>query len=173
MGIPMAYHLHKRGYLAAVWNRTPSKAATFASETGNLHASDLSELCKMCQAIVLSVSRDEDVKRVVSDMLPHLQPQTIVIDTSTINPDTAVDIAFQLKQHDVDFLDAPVTGGVEGAKKGVLAMMVGGDAAVLQRATPLLQCFTSRIEHMGTNGKGQAAKAVNQLMAAGINQAVF
>ncbi|MCG6968920.1 MAG: NAD(P)-dependent oxidoreductase [Gammaproteobacteria bacterium] len=172
MGIPMAYHLHKRGYLVAVWNRTASKAATFAEETANLHASELSELCDMCQVIILCVSRDEDVRNLINDMLPHLQPQTIVIDTSTTNPDTAQDIGFQLNQHNVDFLDAPVTGGVEGAKKGVLAMMVGGDAAVLQRATPVLQSFTSRIEHMGTHGKGQAAKAVNQLMAAGINQAV-
>jgi 3-hydroxyisobutyrate dehydrogenase len=81
-------------------------------------------------------------------------------------------MALQLKQQDVDFLDAPVTGGVEGAKKGTLAMMVGGDAAVLERVRPVLQSFTARIEHMGSHGKGQAAKAVNQLMAAGINQAV-
>jgi 3-hydroxyisobutyrate dehydrogenase len=172
MGIPMAFHIHKRGYLAAVWNRTPSKAATFASQTDNIHTSDLSELCEMCQVIILCVSRDEDVTSVVNQMLPHLKPQTIVIDTSTINPDTAVDMALQLKQQDVDFLDAPVTGGVEGAKKGTLAMMVGGDAAVLERARPVLQSFTARIEHMGSHGKGQAAKAVNQLMAAGINQAV-
>jgi 3-hydroxyisobutyrate dehydrogenase len=172
MGIPMAYHLHKRGYLAAVWNRTSSKAATFASETGNTHASNLRELCEICQVIIICVSRDEDVKSVVNNLLPHLQPQSIVMDTSTINPDTAIGIALRLKQQNVDFLDAPVTGGVEGAKKGKLAMMVGGDADVLQRLTPVLQCFTSRIEHMGKHGKGQAAKAVNQLMAAGINQAV-
>ena len=172
MGIPMAYHLHKRGYLVAVWNRTQSKAATFAGETGILHVNDISELCAICQAIIICVSRDEDVKAVVNAMLPYLQPNTIVIDTSTVNPVTAVDIALQLKQQNADFLDAPVTGGVEGAKKGKLAMMVGGDAQILQRATPVLQSFTARIEHMGKHGKGQAAKAVNQLMAAGINQAV-
>ena len=172
MGIPMAYHLHKRGYLVAVWNRTQSKAATFAGETGILHVNDISELCAICQAIIICVSRDEDVKAVVNAMLPYLQPNTIVIDTSTVNPVTAVDIALQLKQQNVDFLDAPVTGGVEGAKKSKLAMMVGGDAQILQRATPVLQSFTARIEHMGKHGKGQAAKAVNQLMAAGINQAV-
>jgi 3-hydroxyisobutyrate dehydrogenase len=172
MGIPMAYHLHKRGYLMAVWNRTPSKAATFASETGTTHANTLSQLCEISDAIIICVSRDEDVKSVVNNMLPHLQPHSIVIDTSTVNPNTAIDIALQLKQLDVDFLDAPVTGGVEGAKKGILSMMVGGDADVLQRVTPVLQSFTARIEHMGKHGKGQAAKAVNQLMAAGINQAV-
>ncbi|MGD8593943.1 MAG: NAD(P)-dependent oxidoreductase [Gammaproteobacteria bacterium] len=172
MGIPMAYHLHKRGYLMAVWNRTSSKAATFASETGAMHASDLGQLCEVCQAIIICVSRDEDVKSVISKLLPHLRPQSVVIDTSTVNPDTAIDIAMQLKQQEVDFLDAPVTGGVEGAKKGKLAMMVGGDGEVLQRVKPPLQCFTSRIVHMGKHGKGQAAKAVNQVMAAGINQAV-
>lgn len=172
MGIPMAYHLHKRGYLMAVWNRSPSKAATFASETGNIHANDLKQMCEICQVIIICISRDEDVTSIINTLLPHLQPQTIVIDTSTINPDTAVGIALRLKQQEVDFLDAPVTGGVEGAKKGKLAMMVGGNAEVLQRVTPVLQSFTTRIEHMGNHGKGQAAKAVNQLMAAGINQAV-
>lgn len=172
MGIPMAYHLHKRGHLMAVWNRTSSKAATFAAETGTLYTSDLTQLCEICEVILICVSRDEDVKSIIGSLLPHLKPQSVVVDTSTINPDTAIDIALQLKQQDVDFLDAPVTGGVEGAKKGKLAMMVGGDAEVMQRVTPALQCFTSRIEHMGKHGKGQAAKAVNQLMAAGINQAV-
>jgi len=172
MGIPMAYHLHKRGYLAAVWNRSPAKAATFAKETGNIHASELSQLCDMCQVIIICISRDEDVTSIINKLLPHLKPQSIVIDTSTINPATAVSIALRLKQQDVDFLDAPVTGGVEGAKKGKLAMMVGGDTDVLERVRPVLQSFTSRIEHMGKHGKGQAAKAVNQLMAAGINQAV-
>ena len=69
MGIPMAYHLHKRGYLMAVWNRTSSKAATFASETGAMHASDLGQLCEVCQAIIICVSRDEDVKSVISKLL--------------------------------------------------------------------------------------------------------
>ena len=172
MGIPMAYHLHKRGYLISVWNRTRSKAAMFASQTGVMLASELSELCEMCRTIIICVSRDEDIKEVISKLLPHLQPETIVIDTSTVNPGTAIDVAVQLKQQNVDFLDAPVTGGVEGAKKGKLAMMIGGDAAVLQTVTPVLQSFTARIVHMGGHGKGQAAKAVNQLMAAGINQAV-
>ena len=172
MGIPMAYHLHKRGYLISVWNRTQSKAATFASQTGVVQANDFSELCEMCRAIMICVSRDQDLQEVIGRLLPHLQPDTIVIDTSTVSPSTALDVAMRLKQQNVDFLDAPVTGGVEGAKKGKLAMMVGGDAAVVQRATPILQSFTARIVHMGGSGKGQAAKAVNQLMAAGINQAV-
>jgi 3-hydroxyisobutyrate dehydrogenase len=172
MGIPMAYHLHKRGHLISVWNRTHSKAATFASQTGVVPANDLSELCGLCQAIIICVSRDEDLEEVIGKLLPNLQPETIVIDTSTINPDTAISIAMRLKQLEVDFLDAPVSGGVDGAKKGKLAMMVGGEATVLQRVTPLLQSFTTHIAHMGGHGKGQAAKAVNQLMAAGINQAV-
>jgi 3-hydroxyisobutyrate dehydrogenase len=95
-----------------------------------------------------------------------------VVDTSTTSPATARQIAEELAQNQVAFLDAPVTGGVEGAKKGRLAMMVGGEDTALAQVRPVLQSFAVKIEHMGAHGQGQAAKAVNQLMAAGINQAV-
>ncbi len=77
-----------------------------------------------------------------------------------------------LAEKQVAFLDAPVSGGVEGAKNGTLAMMVGGDADALEKARPVLEAMTGRIMHMGATGSGQATKAVNQIMCAGINQAV-
>jgi 3-hydroxyisobutyrate dehydrogenase len=172
MGIPMAYHLHKQGYLIGVWNRTASKAQTFAEETGLLYAQKLSELAQQCNLIITCVSRDEDVLEVIDELRPNLQPNSIVVDVSTTSPQTARSLANRLREQDVAFLDAPVTGGVEGAKKGRLAMMVGGEESVLQRVRPILGAFSQRIEHMGNHGQGQAAKAVNQLMAAGINQAV-
>jgi 3-hydroxyisobutyrate dehydrogenase len=94
------------------------------------------------------------------------------VDCSTVSRDTAERVAQTLATREASFLDAPVSGGVEGACKGTLAMMVGGDAQVLEAVRPMLESMASRIEHMGAVGSGQATKAVNQIMAAGINQAV-
>jgi 3-hydroxyisobutyrate dehydrogenase len=91
---------------------------------------------------------------------------------STVSTNTAQSAATILAQKQAAFLDAPVSGGVEGANKGALAMMVGGDAAVLKKVRPVLSCMATRIAHMGSTGSGQATKAVNQVMCAGINQAV-
>lgn len=172
MGAPIARHLHKHGFLSGVWNRTQTKARSFCTETGAHQTSDLSELPEICDLIITCVSRDQDVKAIASQLLPTLKPGSIIVDTSTISPTSAMELAALLKQQQVRFLDAPVTGGVEGAINGQLAMMVGGDSQVLEQCRPVLNSFTRRIEHMGGHGKGQAAKTVNQLMAAGINQAV-
>ncbi|MCP3999301.1 MAG: NAD(P)-dependent oxidoreductase, partial [Gammaproteobacteria bacterium] len=86
--------------------------------------------------------------------------------------DTAKQAAEILQKHDAHLLDCPVSGGVEGAKNGRLAMMVGGDEAVLELARPTLNAIASNIAYIGPTGSGQACKAVNQLMVAGINQAV-
>jgi 3-hydroxyisobutyrate dehydrogenase len=94
------------------------------------------------------------------------------VDCSTVAADTARAIDEGLRASGASFLDAPVSGGVEGARNGTLAMMVGGEAAVLERARPALAAMASRIVHMGPVGSGQATKAVNQIMGAGINQAV-
>jgi 3-hydroxyisobutyrate dehydrogenase len=95
-----------------------------------------------------------------------------VIDTSTVSRQTAQQAAILLAEQGISFLDAPVSGGVEGANKGTLAMMVGGDIDVLNQVRPVLEAISARILHLGEHGAGQACKAVNQIMAAGINQAV-
>jgi 3-hydroxyisobutyrate dehydrogenase len=101
-----------------------------------------------------------------------IKPGSVVVDMSTVSSATAITAASMLAEKQAAFLDAPVSGGVEGAKKGTLAMMAGGDAAVLEKIRPVLAAMTGRILHMGKTGAGQATKAANQIMAAGINQAV-
>ena len=96
----------------------------------------------------------------------------MVLDTSTVSRETAVRAAELLQPAGASFLDAPVSGGIEGARKGTLAMMIGGDATVIAAVSPVLEAIAGRIAHMGPVGSGQATKAVNQVMAAGINQAV-
>jgi len=172
MGAPMARNLHRAGHLAAIWNRTPNKAQQLHDELGITVADSPAALAQQCELIILSVSADEDVLAMIEALIPGLQPGSVVLDTSTVSRETAKQAAQMLAAIDVNFLDAPVSGGIEGAQKGTLAMMVGGDAAALERIRPVLESIAGRVAHMGPTGSGQATKAVNQVMAAGINQAV-
>jgi 3-hydroxyisobutyrate dehydrogenase len=172
MGVPMARNLHRVGYLAGVWNRTPEKARGLGDELGVHVAAAPAELARRCELLVLSVSADADLLEVIASLKDGLRAGSVVVDTSTVSRETARTAAAELESLEVAFLDAPVSGGVEGARKGTLAMMVGGEAAELERIRPVLQAIAGRIEHMGPVGAGQATKAVNQIVAAGINQAV-
>lgn len=172
MGFGMARNLHKNNLLSAVWNRTRSKAEQFASETRVHVAADLPQLAAKCNAIVTCVSADEDVLRIVDELQPVVAPDTLVIDCSTISADTARTAAHRLRERKAAFLDAPVSGGTEGARNGTLAIMVGGEESAFERAKPVLQAMGKTVTHFGASGSGQAAKATNQIMCAGIIQAV-
>ncbi|MCK9605446.1 MAG: NAD(P)-dependent oxidoreductase [Methylomonas sp.] len=172
MGQGMARNLAKAGYLQAVYNRTSSKADALAVELQVQAVASPQALTEQIDVILLCVSADQDVLEVVSALCETIKPGSVVIDMSTVSSNTAKEAAALLARKQADFLDAPVSGGVEGANKGTLAMMVGGDCAVLERVRPILQAMTARIEHLGPTGSGQACKAVNQVLCAGINQAV-
>jgi len=172
MGAPMAANLARAGTLRCVWNRTRARAEAFARDFDVAVAESPAALADACDLVLICVSADADVKSVVAGLLPHLTPQSLVVDCSTVSRATACELAQQVRAAGGDFLDAPVSGGVEGARQGTLVMMVGGEATALQRARPLLAAMAARVEHMGPVGSGQATKAVNQIMAAGINQAV-
>ncbi len=172
MGAHMAINFHKAGSLHRVWNRSQGKADALNKETGVTIAESPEQLAEECELIITCVSRDEDVLSVIERISATIKPETIVIDTSTVASDTAKQAAEILQKHDAYLLDCPVSGGAEGAKNGTLAMMVGGDEAVLKLAIPTLSAIATNIAYIGTTGSGQACKAVNQLMVAGINQAV-
>lgn len=172
MGQSMARNLAKQGLLTTVWNRSPEKARSLATETGCVVAADPAEVARVCDVIVICVSADADVKAMIAALQPGLAPGKIVVDCSTVSAETARQSAHRLYEQDVDFLDAPVSGGTEGARLGTLSIMVGGSEPVFQRALPVLQAMGQRVVHLGPVGSGQAAKAVNQVMCAGINQAV-
>jgi 3-hydroxyisobutyrate dehydrogenase len=172
MGQGMALNLHKAGYLHSVWNRTTAKAEQFASETGAALADSPRALAEACDVIITCVSRDPDVIEVIEALAAGIRPGAIVIDTSTVSGATAQKAAAILTDKQAAFLDAPVSGGVEGARNGTLVMMVGGDESVLNKARPVLSSIASNIVHIGPTGSGQNCKAVNQLLCAGINQAV-
>jgi len=171
MGSSMARNLHRAGLLSGVWNRDAAKAQHLAAELGCAAPATVALLAAECETVVICVSADQDVLAVVAALAPELQPGGLVIDCTTAGADTARAAAAQLAARGVDFLDAPVSGGVEGAARGTLAIMVGGEAAVLERARAVLQAMGTTITHFGPHGAGQAAKATNQIMVAGIIRA--
>lgn len=172
MGVGMARNLAKAGFLSAVYNRSRAKAQTLAEELKTWACSDPAQLAAAVDVILICVSADQDVLAMVKLIAEGAKPGSVVVDMSTVSSETAKKAAAILAEKHVAFLDAPVSGGVEGAKNGTLAMMVGGDAETLEKVRPVLDAMTARIMHMGPTGSGQATKAVNQIMAAGINQAV-
>ena len=129
-------------------------------------------MSEQCDLIITCVSRDKDVLEVIAKITETVRPGTIVVDTSTVSSETAVKAAEMLNRKDAEFLDCPVSGGVEGARQGTLAVMAGGDETVLDRARNTLSAIARNIVYIGPTGSGQACKAVNQIMCAGINQAV-
>jgi 3-hydroxyisobutyrate dehydrogenase len=172
MGRGMARNLHKAGLLRCVWNRTRSRADQLAAELDVAVPATPAALAAGCDVIVLCVSADADVLEMVDAVLPGLRPKSIVVDCSTVSADTAREAARRLAAHQVEFIDAPVSGGVEGARDGTLAIMAGGSPDAIATAGPVLRAMGRTVTHFGPTGTGQAAKATNQIMCAGIIQAV-
>jgi 3-hydroxyisobutyrate dehydrogenase len=172
MGWPMAGHLQRAGMLVAVANRSAAKAHAFAAENSVAAPATLAALAGVCDVIVLCVSADTDVLTVTRQIAANMKAGTIVIDHSTVSSQTAQQAHALMHAAGGDFLDAPVSGGVEGAKNGKLSIMVGGNADTLRRVRPILEAYAARISHMGGTGAGQNTKAVNQVLVAGIAQGV-
>ena len=170
MGAPMAANVAADGFPLTVWNRTPGRA-TAALAAGAVEVSDPADVAGASDIVVVCVSDTPDVEAVLfgeRGLADGLAQGTLVIDCSTIAPGATRDLAARLAEAGVAFVDAPVSGGSEGALKGTLTMMVGGSDADVARATPVLQAMGSAITHMGPVGAGQITKAVNQVMMSGL-----
>ncbi len=172
MGAHMATNLHKAGLLTAVWNRTPDKAAALANQLACAAPVTPADLARDTDVIVLCVSADLDVLAVIEALYPGLRAGQLIIDCSTVSATTARTVAQRLAGAGVDFMDCPVSGGVEGARDATLAIMCGGEPASFTRAQPVLAAMGRTVSHFGPVGAGQAAKATNQIMCAGIIEAV-
>jgi len=173
MGGPMAGHLLAAGLLAGAWNRGEARRAAFAEQYPHApRAASPEALAGAVDVLALCVSADADLAAVLDRVESHLAPGSIVADHSTVSPAAARAAAERLASRDVAFVDAPVTGGVEGAKNGQLAIMAGGDAAAFERLAPVFAAYGKVWRHLGPAGSGQSAKAVNQLIVAGIAEAV-
>lgn len=171
MGAPMAGHLHARGLLAVVGNRTQAKADALAAQHGVRAATSAADFAD-CEVVLLCVSEDADVLQNVHALREVLKAGARVVDHSTVSADTAREAARLCGERGIGFIDAPVSGGAEGARNGKLSIMVGGGADDLEAVRPALEAYALRITHMGATGAGQSTKAVNQVLVAGINEAV-
>ena len=172
MGMHMARNLHRAGLLSAVWNRTAEKASTLAGELSVQAPATVETLGSNVDAVVTCVSADKDVLEVVRELAKTMRSGGLVLDCSTVGAETARQAAEILKPRGVEFLDCPVSGGVEGARDATLAIMVGGSETAFQRAKPILTAMGKTVTHFGPTGSGAAAKATNQIMCAGIIESV-
>lgn len=170
MGRPMALHLQRAGHELHVWARRPASAAGLPA---TLHATP-AELGQACEVVFTVITSSADVEAVAlgpDGLIAGMAPGTVLVDCSTIAPDVARRIADELGRKGIAMLDAPVSGGAQGAIDATLAIMAGGDAAVLEKVRPLLDCLGKRIVHVGPNGAGQVAKACNQMIMVAAIQA--
>jgi 3-hydroxyisobutyrate dehydrogenase len=169
MGQGMARNILKAGFTLAVWNRTASKMEPLEAE-GAAAASSPADLAAQSDIIVICVSDTPDVEAVINGeqgVLEGVKPGSLVVDCSTISPIVTRDLADVLAERQVAMLDAPVSGGSEGAAQGTLSIMVGGAAKDFERAKPILEAMGQKITHVGSNGAGQTVKLVNQILVVG------
>lgn len=166
MGRSMALNLRKAGFDVIVWNRTASRMNDLV-EAGAQAAASPAEVASQSDIIIICVSDTPDVQAVVLEengVLNGAKAGSLVIDMSTISPQATREIAEKLAEKNVSMLDAPVSGGSEGAAKGTLTIMVGGPADQVERAMPYFQAMGKTITHVGDHGAGQMVKLVNQIL---------
>ena len=169
MGGAMAANVARAGFAVTAWNRTPGRASELG-ELGVALVESPSAVASASDVIVTIVSDTPDVEAVLfgpDGVAAGAARDALVVDMSTISPSATRDFAARLAEQGVAMLDAPVSGGSEGAKKGTLTIFVGGEAADLERARPALEAMGTTITLVGPVGSGQAVKAVNQVILAG------
>ncbi|MEK7327472.1 MAG: NAD(P)-dependent oxidoreductase, partial [Chloroflexota bacterium] len=169
MGRSMARNLLKAGFAVRVWNRTASRMDELSAD-GASKAESPADLAAQCDIIITCVSDTPDVEAVIlgeRGVIHGVQPGALVIDMSTISPHATRAIAEKLKAKGAHMLDAPVSGGSEGAARGALSIMVGGEAGQVARAMPVFQAMGKAITHVGDYGAGQMVKLVNQILVVG------
>jgi len=167
MGAPMGMNLLQAGFPLVVWNRTRSKAEELVGAGAKL-ASDPRGVAEQADVLITIVSDPPALEEVLfaAGALGAMRPGSTLIDSSTVSPDLARRVAAACAERGVDFLDAPVTGGTWGAKKGELVFMVGGPADVLERVKPVLEAMGKKFPLLGPNGAGQTVKlGMNLLLA--------
>ncbi|MCA9973080.1 MAG: NAD(P)-dependent oxidoreductase [Anaerolineales bacterium] len=174
MGRGMAANLLKAGFGVRVWNRTASRMEALLA-AGAAAGSSPADVAAQCDVILVCVSDTADVQAVIlgADGVIHgVRPGALVVDHSTISPVATKEMAARLAEKGAHMLDAPISGGSEGAANGTLSIMVGGDADQFARALPVFEAMGKTITHVGPTGAGQMVKLVNQILVVVTMQAV-
>jgi 3-hydroxyisobutyrate dehydrogenase-like beta-hydroxyacid dehydrogenase len=169
MGGPMAGHLLDAGHEVAVWNRTASKGDELVAR-GARRADSPADAARDADVVVTCVSDTPDLVAVVlgdHGVIEGIRDGAVLLDCSTVSPSSEKELAEALAGKSVEVVDAPLSGGAEGAKNGVCTAFVGGPETAFANAKPILEAFCKTITHLGPTGAGQAAKAVNQIIISG------
>jgi 3-hydroxyisobutyrate dehydrogenase len=169
MGAAMAANLARAGFAVTAWNRSPGRAPELDA-LGVSRSASPADVARSVDVLVICVSDTPDVKAVLfgpDGVASGARAGQLVIDCSTIAPSATRDFAARLAALGMDLVDAPVSGGSEGAQKATLTIFCGGEAEAVERARPILSAMGKTITHVGPSGSGQAVKAVNQVILAG------
>jgi 3-hydroxyisobutyrate dehydrogenase len=167
MGRGMVKNLVEKRHSVTVWNRTPERSEALKSDLKVSVATSPQTLAANSDFVLLCVSDTPDVESVLfgkDGVAAGIQRGKTVVDLSTISPSAAKRFGQKLSEMGVEFLDAPVSGGSEGAAKGTLSIMVGGTVEAFDRSKPFLEAIGSRITHIGPSGSGQMTKLMNQVL---------
>ncbi|MCC3861916.1 NAD(P)-dependent oxidoreductase [Pseudemcibacter aquimaris] len=173
MGYPMAGHLKNAGHDVTVYNRTSAKAEKWAAEYNGAYAKTPKDAATESEIVFICVGNDDDVRSVVygdDGILAGMEPGSILIDHTTTSAILARELGEACADKKIAFLDAPVSGGQAGAENGVLTVMMGGDDANYDKASPIIDCYAQKTKLLGAVGSGQLAKMVNQICIAGVVQ---
>ena len=168
MGLPMAGHLLKAGFPLTVYNRTAERAKDLV-QAGARQAATPAKAASGADIVISMVTDGPDVEQVLmgtEGAVHGARPGAVFIDMSTISPETAQKLADALSRYQIEFLDAPVSGGDVGARNATLTIMVGGKQEVFEQARSVFEILGKRVTHIGPAGSGQVVKACNQAVAA-------
>jgi len=175
MGYPMAGHLARKGFVVTVFNRTAAKADAWCSEFGGTKANSPAEAAKNADIVLTCVGNDADLREVVlgpQGIRHGLRQGALLVDHSTVSAEVSRELADNLAFAGARFVDAPVSGGQQGAQNGQLTIMCGGNDHDIEQASAVIGAYARAITHMGPVGTGQLTKMVNQICVAGLVQAL-
>ncbi len=173
MGFPMAGHLKAAGHEVTVYNRTFSKAETWAEKHGGRAAKTPREAADGADFVMSCVGNDDDLRSVClgeNGAFAGMKPGTIFVDHTTVSAAVTREMYAAADKKNVSFVDAPISGGQAGAEKGQLSVMCGGDAGAYDRAAPVIDAYAKICRRIGDSGAGQMTKMCNQIAIAGLVQ---
>ena len=173
MGYPMAGHLKTAGYQVTVYNRTATTASAWTAAHGGRQAATPAGAAEGARYVMTCVGNDDDLRSVVlgeHGALAGMAAGSVLIDHTTASATVARELAAAAAKRGVAFVDAPVSGGQQGARNGALTIMCGGEEETFERAEPVMKAYAKAITHLGPVGAGQLTKMVNQICVAGVVQ---
>ncbi len=173
MGFPMAGHLARKGHEVTVYNRNPARAQQWLEQYSGNSASTPRQAAQSAELVMVCVGNDDDLRSVLlgaDGAFAGMSTGAILVDHTTASADAARELALQAAEHELGFLDAPVSGGQAGAENGQLTVMIGGEPVFYERAAAVIDCYAKMHRLMGPTGSGQLTKMVNQICIAGLVQ---